>query len=192
MVGLARVKVRQVWTSHTTAPLSAPQTFTQSCCNAPHIWQVMCKSRISSIMGTCLYFAALCLIFLVHPIIAYIYTSHGPFAWYDGTKIKPSNTEAEKRHLSFHLSTALLNITIHMSLTSPNHSCLFLLLPLFLLPLSPSIRQTWRSSWSMCSIGTLKRFQGSWKKAWTPTSMIQTREVRQSVLSNIPFLQCSN
>lgn len=29
----------------------------------------------------------------------------------------------------------------------------------------------------MCNRGTLKRYQGSWKKAWTLTSMIQTQEV---------------
>lgn len=40
-----------------------------------------------------------------------------------------------------------------------------------------SLRQTWKSSWSTYSRGTLKRFQGSWKRAWTLTSMIQTQGV---------------
>lgn len=39
------------------------------------------------------------------------------------------------------------------------------LLPPLSFLLSLSIRQTWRSLWSMCSRGTLKRFQGSWTKA---------------------------
>lgn len=85
-----------------------------------------------------LYSPSPCL-FLVHPIIAYIATAHGPFAWHDRTEIKPSNTEGESCDFSFHLWTALLNIPIHMSLTSPNHSCLFLFFPLSLLPCLPPL-----------------------------------------------------
>lgn len=51
-------------------------------------------------------------------------------------------------------------------------------LPFNLTPLSVSIRQTWRSLWSMCSRETLKRSHDFWKKAWILTSMIQTQEVR--------------
>lgn len=60
-------------------------------------------------------------------------------AWHDRAEIKPSNTEGESSDFSFHLWTALLNILIHMSLTSPNHSCLFPLFPLFPFPSLPPL-----------------------------------------------------
>lgn len=76
------------------------------------------------------------LYFLLAPIIAYI--SSGPFAWHDRIEIKPSNIEGKSSGRSFHLWAALLNISIHMSLTSPNHRDLFLVFPLTSLPcLSP-------------------------------------------------------
>lgn len=71
-------------------------------------------------------------LFLVHPIIAYSWSStwHGPFAWHYRTKINYSNAQGESSSFSFHLLTALLNIPILTSLTSPIHSCLFLCFPL--------------------------------------------------------------
>lgn len=129
--------------------------------------------------------------FLVHPIRAYISAAHGPFAWRDRTEIKPSNTVGESSECSFHLWTALLNVPINESYITQSKLSLPLLPPLPI-ALSPSIRQTWRSLWSMCSRGSLKRSQGSLKKAWTPTSMIQTQEVSKSVLINIPSLRFSS
>lgn len=152
----------------------------------------MCKSFFSLHTFLHVYLTAFPCLFLVHPIMAYTSTAHGPFPWHDRTEIKPLNMEGESRHFSFYLWPALLNNTIHMNLTSSNHSYLFLLHPHLPAPLSPSIRQTWRSLWSMCSRGTLKRSQGSWKKAWTPTSTIQTREVRMTALRDTLSLSYSS
>lgn len=117
--------------------------------------------------------------------ILYIYCTWSFYmAW--KSRNKTFKTEGESSDISFHLWAALLNIPIHMSLTSSKWSSLPL--PSHLpFPLSPSIRQIWRSLWSMCSKGTLKRCQGSSKKAWTQTFMIQTLEVRRSVQRNIPY-----
>lgn len=89
------------------------------------------------------------------------------------SRATPLKREAES---SFHLWTALFNSPLQ-SLTSPNHCCLSLCFPPSPSPPSSSIRQIWRSLWSMCSRGTSKRFQGSWIRAWTQTSTIQTQEV---------------
>lgn len=46
------------------------------------------------------------------------------------------------------------------------------------LSLSHPFRLTWRSSWNMFSKGTLRRYQGFWRKGLTRTSMTQSPEVR--------------
>lgn len=110
--------------------------------------------------------------FSLHPLNTSIFAAHGPFAWHDGAGLHPLKEKQKAAFISeLHYLTPPLQ-----SLTSPNH-CLSLCFPPSPSPPSPSIRQIWRSLWSMCSRGTSKRFQGSWIKAWTQTSTIQTQEV---------------
>ena len=42
----------------------------------------------------------------------------------------------------------------------------------------------------MCNRGTLKRSQGSWKKAWTLTSTIQIQEVSKYLLKKKKYMPC--